>query len=335
MSGISVVTGATGHLGPVLVGELLSRGEHVRCVVRHDHWSSALPTPGSRVSRCSASLSDVSALARAFEGAAVVYHAAALISLSPLDAERLATVNVEGTRNVLSAARAAGVRRLVYVSSIETFPLGDRNFPITGMEPIDPERTALAYGASKARAAKLVLEKADEGLETVVCAPTAAVGPPDVRPSRIGAAIRDAATGRLPAIVPGSFDFVDVRDVAAGIAEAGVRGVPGTTYVLGGHTTSLRELIELVCTEAGTQVPWFTAPPALIAAVSPFVRLAASIAGREPRFTRDSVYLLQLGVSVDLSLCREHLGYEPRPIEETVADTVRYFLGRTNEAYAL
>jgi dihydroflavonol-4-reductase len=354
------VTGATGHLGTVLVHRLIADGEEVRYVVRPTSTSRGLDDlPAGTARRVEAELLDVDALSRAFDGAEVVYHAAGMISLMPGDGDALYQVNVEGTRTALEAARRARVRRFVYLGTIEAFPLEGGIFPITEEMTIDPDRTVMDYGRTKALATRLVLDASgaaapgteledsgqnaagteldDSGtsaagteLECVVCAPTAFIGPPDYRLSSLGRFVLDTLRGRLPVAVNGGFDFVDVRDVADGVVRAARHGTPGQVYLLSGEFTTVEDIVAMITSTAGVRGPALTLPLGLVLPFAPAVELYYRATGRTPRFTHASLRLLSLGVRVDSSRARKELGYTARPLAETIADTVRWFL---NEGY--
>ena len=323
------VTGATGHLGVVLVRELLDRGEVVRCLMRSGSRSSGLETEGAaerHATRHDVDLFDESGLIEAFRGASVVYHAAGLISFMPGSEAELHRVNVEATRAVLRAARSAGVRRFVYVGSVEAFPLEDGPYPITERHPIDPERTVMAYGRSKALGLQAALDASDDEFQCVACCPTAFLGPPDFRLSALGRFVVDAVNGRLPASIEGGFDFVDVRDVAAGVIRAGEAGRAGRVYLLGGAYLTVEQILSHLEMLTGVPGPTITLPVPPMLRFAPLVELYYRARGKPPRFTSGSLRLLSLGVRVDSSRARAELGYTTRPITETLADTVAWFI---------
>jgi nucleoside-diphosphate-sugar epimerase len=318
-----VVTGATGHLGTVLVTQLVDRGEEVRYITRNGtprglEDSSAVPV--------TADLFDKEALVQAFEGASVVYHSAARISIMKGDWDELNRVNVEGTRVVLDAAREAGVRRFVLVGSIEAFPLEDGGDPITENAGFDPDRTVMEYGRSKALAMQVVVDAASNGMECLVCCPTAFIGPPDYRRSPLGQVIFDFLRGKLPAYVDGGFDFVDVRDVANGVICAGEKGESGRVYLLAGRYATVPELMEMIESESGIRKPALRIPSRALMPIMPLIETYYRISGLSPRFTRSSLQLLSLDVHADATRARTELGYTTRPLEETMADTVRWFM---------
>jgi len=324
------VTGATGHLGTSLVHRLLAGGEEVVCLVRPGSRSPGLERNGSssaRPLRREIDLFDPDEVTAAIRGAEVVYHSAALVSFMPGHEEELYRVNVGATSVLVEAARRAGVRRLVYVGSVEAFPLEYGPYPITDDHPIDPDRTVMAYGRTKAIATRLVLDANSNELECVVCCPTALFGPPDYRRSPFGAFVLDSARGALPASVDGGFDFADVRDVADGIVSAARDGVPGRLYLLSGRYVTVSELLDALAAHTGARVPGLKLPVGVVLPFAPLVELYYRVSGRPPRFTRNSLRLLSLGVRFDASRARAELGYASRPLEETIADTVAWFAG--------
>ncbi|MFW5884424.1 MAG: NAD-dependent epimerase/dehydratase family protein [bacterium] len=326
------VTGATGHLGTVLVCELARRGERVRYLARAgsrvpalDELERADVARAPAVERVDGGLFDRAALARAFGGADVVYHCAGLISFWPGNEAELHRVNVEGTRSVLAAARAARVRRFVHVGSVEAFPLAGGDYPVSERHGIDPEATVLAYGRTKAQGMLDALAAAGDGMDVLVCAPTAFVGPPDYRGSALGTFVLDYLRRRLPAYVDGGFDFVDVRDVADGVVRAGERGASGRVYLLGGEYATIPHVIGTLEEASGVARPLVKLPVRAILPFAGIVHLYCRITGRPPRFTRGSLRLLSLGVRVDSSRARDELGYQTRPLRETLSDTVGWF----------
>jgi len=150
---------------------------------------------------------------------------------------------VEGTRNVVSACLETGVRRLVYVSSIHALVEPPHGTVIDESAPFDPSRISFPYGRSKARASLEVLEAVERGLDAVIVCPTGIIGPHDYVPSEMGELFITFARGGLPAYVDGGYDFVDSRDVAAGLISAARLGRAGEVYVVFGERITVRELL--------------------------------------------------------------------------------------------
>ncbi|MFW5729772.1 MAG: hypothetical protein ACOCYG_08900, partial [Spirochaetota bacterium] len=168
-------------------------------------------------------------------------------------------------------------------------------------------------------------------LECVVCAPTAFLGPPDYRLSSLGRFVLDTVRGRLPLAVNGGFDFVDIRDVADGVIRAGRHGAAGRVYLLSGEYTTVEDIVAMITSITGVRGPSLTVPLGLVLPFTPAVELYYRVSGRSPRFTHASLRLLSLGVRVDSTRARDELGYVARPLAQTVADTVKWFL---DEGYA-
>jgi len=286
-----VVTGASGHLGANLVRALLDRGEHVRVLVHRS--SAALAEVEDRLEQVNGSICEPESLGPAFAGADRVYHLAGVISIDGDPDGRVHRVNVEGTRNVAQACREQGVGRLVHVSSVHAFDMDPRD------EVLDETRRQVAdsshhsaYDRSKALGERAVREAVEAGLDAVIVNPTGVMGPVDFGPSRLGQLLGDLAGGKLPALLDGGFDFVDVRDVADGTIAAAERGRTGENYILGNTWLSLRQLAELVAAVAGGRPPRLVTPVWDARLGVPFARVAARLIGSEPLFTRESLEVL-------------------------------------------
>ncbi len=320
----AVILPAAGSV-PV-AGDASSAGSAVAGGVAGDAVDAQRRAEAPKLSFARAPLDDASALARAFSGCDVVYHTAGRVSFGARDENgELVGINVDGTVNVVAACVASRVGRLVHVGSIEAFPLSEPPYPITEARSIDPARTVLAYGKSKAQAILEILGTVERGrLDAVVVCPTGFVGPGDYRLSPMGRMIADFSHGRLPAYVRGGFDFVDVRDVASGMLLAARHGRRGECYILSGEYVSVPRMMDLLAAATGVRKPFLCMP---VAPILPFLPIVESYYRRKklsPRFTRDSLALLSLGVTVSSEKARRELGYAPRPIEATLRDTVKW-----------
>lgn len=318
-----VVTGATGHLGNTLVRRLCARGVRPRCLVLTGEGTE--PLTGLAVETVTGDVRELTSLVTAFTGADTVYHLASVISLLPGQTQFLQSVNVDGTRNVIEACRRCGVRRLVYVSSIHAFVEPPTGTPIDEATPIDPALIPAAYGKSKAEATRLVLAAADAGLDAVIACPTGIIGPFDFLGSEMGRLFRLYARGRMPAYLDGAYDFVDVRDVADGLIAAAERGRAGEIYILAGELISVKEICATLARVTGIRPPWFRAP-AWLADVSASVTTAWSrMRGGRPLFTRESLAILRSNSLVKTLKAMRELTWRPRPVRESIADTVSWF----------
>jgi dihydroflavonol-4-reductase len=319
-----VVTGATGLLGNVLARALAGGGAApVRALVRPTADRRALA--GLDLEIVQGDVHDRCSLVQAFSGADTVFHLAGIVSIARGGLPRLHATNVEGTRNVLAACREAGVRRLVYCSSIHAFAVSRGGACLSEASLIDPARASGAYDRTKAEATLLVREASRQGLDAVMVFPTGVIGPFDFRPSHTGELVRACAQGRLGAYVDGAYNFVDVRDVARGLIAAAEKGRNGEGYILAGHNVTVRELLYSIEAVTGVPAPSLRLPLGLVRAVGPLIPAYYWATRQKPLFTTYSLDVISSGCTMTYEKAARELGYAPRPFAETMEDTVRWF----------
>lgn len=318
---IIAVTGATGLLGAALCRHLLQDGYQVRCLIRqYDRSISGMP-----LECIQGNLHDLESLDQLCTGADVVFHVAGLISIGQKSESDLWRTNVMGTENVIAACQHAGVRRLVFFSSVHAF------------EPVSPDRifdesatpaTRFPYERSKAAAQSLVLNANETGgLETVCLNPTSVLGPWDFKPSLQGQMLLDFLAGRIPVLTPGGFDWVDSRDVAAAAAAAMTNGLPGEAYLISGRYATLLELAQVIGRVSQQPMPSRTLPFWFLRVITPVLEGWSHLSGRQALFTREALSHVQSGhPAVSHAKAARDFGYKPRPLEETVQDMYQWFL---------
>lgn len=318
---IAAITGATGHVGVALSRLLLARGHRVRAMVRQ----AAGGLGGLDVEMVEGDVRSPESLTRAFRGTDVVFHAAARISITRIDMREVAETNVLGTRNVIAACRETGVPRLVHFSSIEALDPLPLDTPLDEDRPFVHSGKGSPYAVSKAQAEGEVRRAVAAGLDAVILNPTAIIGPWDYKPSLLGSALMAIARGRLPMLVDGGFDWVDVRDVAEAALAAAERAPAGRRYIVGGRWASMAELAGHVCSATGARPPGLTCPFWMARAWAPVSAALFRIAGKTPLFTGYSLSVLRGNrrVSHDRA-CRE-LDYSPRELKETIGDACAWF----------
>ncbi len=321
---MNLITGAAGHLGNVLTRELLARGQSVRALILPGEDISSLE--GLDVEFVEGNVLDLPSLVRAMQGVEVVFHMAALVSIVEDHAPLLYKVNVEGTRNVIEAARQCGVRRLVYTSSIHAITRPPDGVTIDESLPFDPQNPAGAYDRTKAAASLAVLEAAQDGLDTVIVCPTGVLGPYDFRRSEMGEMVLSWMQRGIGIVINGFFDFVDVRDVAAGHILAAERGATGETYILGGERISVTQIQQLVQQAAGIHAPAVNIPMRLAMFVARFAEIYYRVTKTRPRFTRYSLETLVSNSQISSAKASTELGYKARRLSESLADTVAWWL---------
>ncbi|MBN2392506.1 MAG: NAD-dependent epimerase/dehydratase family protein [Anaerolineae bacterium] len=315
-----LVTGAAGHVGANLVRASLEKGEHVRALVHRDRRALA----GLDVEIVEGDISIPASLEHAFAGAEVVYHAAAEISLQMDNRLFVHQINVLGTRNVVEACLHAGVRRLVHFSSIHALNYAAQPGLIDETCPLVDDHHS-PYSDSKADSEREVQRGIAHGLDAVILRPTAVIGPYDFRPSHIGQVLLELARGTLPALVKGGFDWVDARDVADGALRATEQAPTGASYMLSGHRISVSDLAATIEHITGQRAPRFVCPMALARVGAPFASALARLTGARPLYTSVSLSALRLTSPISSARASHDLGYQPRPFDDTISDTLTWF----------
>ncbi|MDI7276966.1 MAG: NAD-dependent epimerase/dehydratase family protein, partial [Anaerolineae bacterium] len=285
-----VVTGAAGHLGGNLVRALLARGVGVRALDCARDWRAL---DGLAVERVHADVRDLAALRRAFAGAEIVFHAAAIISLRNDEWPLLEAVNVVGTRNVVQACLDCRVRRLVHFSSIHALKQEPYGLPVDESSPLVLSGGSSPYDRSKAAGEREVRLGIGRGLDAVILNPTGMIGPHDYAPSYFGSVLLSLGQGCMPALVDSGFDWVDVRDVVSAALNAAEAAPAGARYLLSGHWVSMRDLAILVEEITGTQPPWFVCPMWLARAGAAVADALAHRRGRRAVFTGAAISALR------------------------------------------
>jgi dihydroflavonol-4-reductase len=316
------VTGAAGYLGMNLLRQLVERGHEVTAIDRLVPEQPADPN----VTWVGGDVLDPESMRTVLEGAEVVYHLVAVITLAEQN-DLAWKVNTEGVRVVAEAALAAGVRRMVHASSIHAFDQYTCGGSIdeTTVRSTDPGLPV--YDRSK-WAGEIELRKViDKGLDAVICNPTGVFGPLDYSTplSRINRTLKDAAKGRVPAMVGGGFDLVDVRDVAKGLILASERGKTGENYLLGGSMISMLDLCRLAAKHGNKKGPKFAISPKFIAGLIPVLEPIGKLLGTDI-VSRAAIGALVSAPAVDHGKAEREIGYEPRSTDETVRDLVTFFV---------
>lgn len=321
---VSVVTGASGLVGAALIREL-TRNRAPAHTVRALYRSDRRPLEDVRVESRPLDILEIDRLREAFQGADVVYHSAAHISIDPREAAVTRRVNVEGTRNVVQACREMGVRRLVHVSSAHALRQGPLDTPLDENRPLEDAVSASPYELSKAEAERIVLEAAESGLDAVVVNPSGVIGPYDFKPSHTGQMLFNLSTGALPALLPGGHDWVDSRDVALGAIAAAQRGRTAARYLLGGTYASLTELASMIEGATGTRPPRWVVPMKVARVGALGAELWCRMTNAKMLFNRQALLVLESkNRTVRWHKARTELGYSPRPLDETIRDIVSW-----------
>jgi dihydroflavonol-4-reductase len=321
LSDTTLVTGGTGFLGRAIIERLVADGREVKALARSDDAARALRALGAEP--VGGDVLDPEALTAATRGCEVVYHAAGVNALCFRDRAPLFAVNVRGSRNVVRAASAVGVRRFVYTSSAAA--LGEARGTV-GSET-SPHRGWFlsSYERSKFEAEQAVLGVAREaGIEVICVNPASVQGPGRAMGST--RLLLDYLNGKLKAIVDSTISLVDIADCTEGHLLAEARGRPGERYVLSGATLTVREGVQLLARLTGINEPVRALPPAVATTAAVAVETVARLRRKTPRVCRDLVRTALHGHAYDGSKATRELGLSYTPVDETIRRTLDWFL---------
>ena len=320
-----LVTGATGHLGNVLVKRLIKEGADVGILVHNKSPKDIIGDIPYKIYQ--GDITDYKTLVKAFKDAEVVFHLAAKISITSGEYDELLRVNVGGTENVVKACKETGVKKLVYVSSVHACQETPQGMPITEQVPESIEHVIGDYAKSKVLAYHKVIEGVKDGLDAVIVFPTGIIGPFDYRPSQIGQLVRDFLLNKPVRYLEGAYNFVDVRDVVNGILLANNKGKTGEGYLLGGFKVTVKELYEELQKVSGVTGKMQKIPTKFAYYLSFVAEAFSKITKKEALFTPYSVRTLNSNCLISIEKARAELGFNPRPFEKTVQDEVVWFRG--------
>ena len=318
---IIAITGANGHVGVNLCKALLEQGHTVRALVHKN--SQGLEKLKVEIFR--GDMLDKESLRPLLNGAEVVFHLAAKISITGDSKGIVRDINTEGTRFMIELAREFGIRRFIHFSSIHAFQqvpqdrILDETMPLVG-------ENAFAYDRSKADGERIVMNAAKDGLDAFVLSPTAIVGPMDQEPSLMGKALLQIYFHQIPALVPGGYNWVDVRDIVSAAIQSIDKGRTGEKYLLSGHWHSLNEVARMIEKHTGRMVVRTIMPFWLAWVGLPFITLYSRISARTPLYTRESLeIILHCSRQISHEKASKELGFNPRTMDETVQDTMKWF----------
>ncbi len=271
-------------------------------------------------------LRDVDSLKTAMSGCEFVFHVAADYRLWARNGQELYQSNVEGTRNVLLAARELGVRRVIYTSSVATMGFGNHGALADEQSPVSLADMIGNYKRSKFIAEQLVLQLAQSGQNVVMVNPTTPVGERDIKPTPTGRIVVDFLKRKFPAYVDTGLNLVDVIDCADGHLLAMEKGAPGQRYILGGENLTLKQILDKLGAISGLRSPNVRLPYAVAYAtgvVDTFV--TGGLRRREPRVTLDSVRMGRKKMFVSCAKAERDLGWVSRPVDDALRRAVEWF----------
>lgn len=327
MNRLIIVTGATGHLGLNLIHQLLALGDKVRALVLpHDPLAHCLPPV---VEQCQGSITSAADIEHLFENVStpiVVIHCAGIVSIQWKYSPLVHQVNVEGTRLLIDYLLQHPVERFIYVSSVHAISENSSNDVLKEPTRFDPQEVVGCYAKSKSEAAAYVLEAIHRGLPGTLVFPSGIIGPFDYAKGHTTQTLLEAAHGRLPMCVEGGYDFVDVRDVAQAITELVDHPKPQSMYILTNRYVKIQEILETVAIQTHRKFHYLCVPYWMASASLPLFQLYYRLAHQKPTFTKYSLYTLRTHTLFDHELATRDLDFHPRPIAQSLRDTLQWFV---------
>ena len=318
------VSGATGFIGSAVVRELLAQGRQVRALV--EPGADTRNLDGLPVTRVTVDVRDYEGMVRALDGCRSYFHLAAIYEVWMRDRSPIYEVNIEGSATALLAAQKVGTQRVVYTSSIAAIGIRDDGAPSDESTPFNLYGVANDYILTKHLSERLALRFAAAGVPIVVVNPGFPFGKRDIGPTPTGRLILSILRGEVPAITPGGFCAIDVRDVAKAHVAAETKGRLGERYVLANHNVTFREFVRLVCRQAGMRAPWLPVPKLVGPAVALGMELWSDhVSHTAPTATFKSARYVERKLFLDGSKARTELGMPCTPLEETITNAVGYF----------
>ena len=318
------VTGATGFLGSHVARQLLAKGAELRLLVRTTSRTDNIDDLSAE--RVVGDLRDPESLKRGMAGCEFVFHVAADYRLWARNGQELYDSNVEGTRNILRAAREAGVRRVVYTSSVATMGFSNNGRITDESTPVSLDNMIGDYKRSKFMAERLVIEAGQAGQNVVMVNPTTPIGERDIKPTPTGKIVVDFLRCKFPAYVDTGLNLVDVVDCADGHLLAMEKAVPGERYILGSENLTLKQILDKLAAITDLPSPKVKLPYAMAYATGVLDTLVTgTIMKREPRVTLDSVRMGRKKMFVTSAKAERELGWNPRPVDDALRRAVEWF----------
>lgn len=321
---LTLLTGATGFVGAALARLLCAEGWPLRVLSRKHSDRSNLA--GLNMTVAEGDLTDPDSLRAAVQDCDALFHVAADYRIWVPDPMAMHRANVIGTRTLLAAAQEAGVKRMVYTSSVATLGLHSDGTPADEDTPSSLATMVGTYKKSKYLAEQEVHKLiAAQQLPCVIVNPSTPIGPRDIKPTPTGRMIVEAARGMMPAYVDTGLNVVHVDDVAMGHLQAFRQGQVGERYILGGENLPLSTILALVAQETNRKPPTIKLPVAGLLPLAYAAEAIARLTGKEPFVTRDGLQMARKKMYFRSTKAEAALGYRHRPAAEAIADAIQWF----------
>lgn len=320
------LTGATGFVGSHVAQALADAGADLRLLVRPTSRLDNIAHLRAELVR--GDLRDAASLKTAIADCEFVFHVAADYRLWTPDPQEMYAANVAGTETIIRASQEAGVRRVVYCSSVATMGFGHGGIVTDEDTPVSIADMIGHYKRSKFLAEQAAMEAADKGMDVVIVCPSAPIGEQDIKPTPTGRIVVDFLKKKFPAYVDTGLNLVDVKDVARGHLLAAEKARPGVRYILGGENLTLKQVLDKLAAITGLPSPSVRVPHVL-ALVSGIVDelWTGRICGREPRVTVEEVRMSRKKMWVSSARAEREFGYKPTAVDDCLRRAAEWFVG--------
>ncbi len=318
------VTGATGFLGSHVARQLLAAGAELRLLVRPtSRLDNIADLPAERVV---GDLRDAESLRKGMSDCEYVFHVAADYRLWARNGQELYESNVDGTKNILQAARDSGVRRVIYTSSVATMGFGNNGHLTDEQSPVNLDNMIGDYKRSKFMAERLVVEAGLAGQNVVMVNPTTPIGERDIKPTPTGQIVVDFLKKKFPAYVDTGLNLVDVVDCADGHLLAMEKARPGERYILGSENLTLKQILDKLGDITGLPSPNIKVPYGVALAAGAWGSVVVGgMMKREPRATIEAVQMSRKKMFVSSSKAERELGWKPRGVDDALRRAAEWF----------
>ena len=319
----TLVTGASGFLGSHVARQLVAHGEPVRVLMRPSSTNRAVSDLS--LEYVTGDLREPASLDKAVSGVQYVFHVAADYRLWAKKSRDIYDSNVEGTKNLLAAARRANVEKFIYTSTVATIAVDRSELP-SEMTQARLDEMVGHYKRSKWMAEQEALNAAKEGLPVVVAMPTTPVGPGDWKPTPTGKIILDFLNGKMPGYVETGLNFVGAEECAAGHLLVAEKGKVGERYLLGAENLTLKQLLDALAKITGLRAPSFKIPHGMALGVAYMSTALSRLLGKEPQIPVEGVKIARHNMFVDASRAQRELGFQPGSVAAALERAVRWYV---------
>ena len=322
----ALITGGSGHVGANLVRELTKKNFKIKCI---DFDKDHRAFEGYDVELIKGNIANIESIDAAFKDVDVVFHTAALISLVRKDKDIIRSVNVVGTKNVCELSLKHNVKKLIHFSSVDAFVREPLDKALLEDRPLVTDPNAVPYDLSKADAQRIVYDYCEKGLDASIIHPSGIFGPNDFKPSLFGQEFINIANGKRSYTVNVGYDYVDVRDLCTTAINCVEKGESKQNYIVGGNYIDFVGIGEMMSKKLNKQLIKGTLPFFFAYLSLPSSYLKALFFNKPRSATIDSIHTVKVqNKLIPSKLAKEILSHRPRPVDETINDTVEFFQKR-------